>query len=177
MDINIESEIKSYFFLRKTSGSRMISVPKRQFLTGLEKYNVNPRFYNICKQLIRKQYEKPPQGKRLTNIVYNQELHRFSESLLLKKPFVEYTPGNTAKKVVSGLLGHVYSKGSMSIQHVRIVHQLLSRFPLLTPHVLSYPLEGKTFLDRTIEAAFESELELQPIMFFLCMNCPVVVQL
>lgn len=72
LDSNIESEVKSYFFLKRTEDAKLISVPKRSFLSSLEKYNTIPRFYNICKQLIRKQHERPPGGKKITNIVYNQ---------------------------------------------------------------------------------------------------------
>ena len=55
--------------------------------------------------------------------------------------------------VVGGLLGHLFSKGKMSLPHVRIVHQLLNRFPLLIPFVLNYPLDGATFIDRLVHAA------------------------
>ena len=65
----------------------------------------------------------------------------------------------------------------MSIQHVRIVHQLLNKFPLLTSYVLSYQFEGTTFLDRVVQTATENELEMSSIMLFFCLNCPVVVQL
>jgi hypothetical protein len=79
LEANIESEIKAYFFQRR-SDNNLISVPKRSFLTALEKYNSNPRFYTVCKILIRKQYEKPAQGKKHTNIVYSQSLHKFFDS-------------------------------------------------------------------------------------------------
>lgn len=153
LNVNIEAEIKAYFFLKRTPTNKFIFAPKRSFIAFFEKYNNNPRFYNTCKLLVRKQSEKLPQGKKTTNIVYNQQLHQFSASEQLKKQFIEYNPSDSVKKVVGGLLSHMFAKGTVSLQHAKIVHHLLNRFPLLTPFVLTYPLDGVTLLDRLIQTA------------------------
>lgn len=94
------------------------------------------------------------------------------------KDFINYTPSDSTAKIIKGVVNGIFNKAGLSTVHIKILHHMLNKFPLLIPYTLNHPLEDypQSFLEKIIIHAPESETELWNFMFFLCLRCSLVVK-
>jgi hypothetical protein len=100
----------------------------------------------------------------------------------LKKDFIKFSPNGEIARIIKILVNGIFRKDGISTAHLKILHQVLSRFPLLIPFTLNHPIAnplldfGGKFLEILIKKSVETDNELWSFMLFMCLRCPIVVQ-
>ena len=69
-----------------------MSKNKRDFVTHFEKQSKNEVFHKMIKKLLKKKTEKIGNNKKVVYMIYFKEKNSYTNSTVLNKPFIEYTP-------------------------------------------------------------------------------------
>jgi hypothetical protein len=58
-------------------------------------------------------------------------------------------------KIIKTVINGVFTKTGFSPVHVKILHQMLNKFPLLVPYTVNHPVDesSETFLNKIIKLA------------------------
>jgi hypothetical protein len=56
------------------------------------------------------------------------------------------------------MLSSMFSRGNILPAHIKIIHQLLHKFPLLTPYVLNFQIGETVLLNKLIISAAENDM-------------------